>query len=304
MKYKIGFIGLGTMGLPMARNIIKNEYQLIVYDTNSSRIKLLASNNSVVRANSPGEVGKYADIVITMLPNPDIIKDVTVGKGDLFSNMGEGTIWIDMSTSDPVLTQGLGEQAAELGINSLDAPVARSSKEAETAELMIMVGGNEKDFAKVEPLLRLMGNDIFYCGPLGTGHTMKIVNNLLGMIVLEANNEALVLGTKAGLKINTMLEVLKKTNVWNRHLENTFPSTVFQRNFEPGYKTVLAEKDLGLAKQLATDVKTPLPCGMLVREMMTTAIAEGYGDENFTSIIKPLERIANVKIQYDNNIDL
>lgn len=294
---KIGFIGLGTMGLPMASNILKGGYELIVYDANPKQAELFAENKGVIAAANPREVGERCDVCITMVPTPEIVKDVAIGMDGLFSGMDKGKVWIDMSTSDPVITKLLGEKAVELGIHPIDAPVARSSAEAVTGKLMIMVGGDRSVYEDIKAILDLLGNDIFYCGELGTGHTMKIVNNLLGMIVIAANSEALVLGTKAGLSLETMLSVISKTNVWNRHLENTFPGKVFAGNFEPGYKTVLAEKDLGLAKQLARSVNVPLLCGMTVREMMAGAIAEGFGDQDFTSLIRPLERVSGVEVR-------
>lgn len=301
MTKTVGFIGLGTMGMPMATNLLKGGYKLVVYDANPDQAASLAAaaEGGVTIADNPSGVGASADVCITMVPTPEIVKEIAVGKDGLFEGMAAGSIWIDMSTSDPVVTQSLGKKAAEAGIHAVDAPVARSSKEAVNGTLMIMVGGEESVYQEVKPILERLGNDIFYCGALGTGHTMKLVNNLLGMIVLAADSEALVLGTKAGLKLETMLEVLRKTNVWNGHLQNTLPWKVFQGDFEPGYKTVLAEKDLGLAKQLARSLNVPLMCGMTVREMMAVAIAEGHGDDDFTSLIRPLERMTNVQVRAD-----
>lgn len=297
MKQRIGFVGLGTMGLPMAKNLLKAGYELTVYDPMAQQMELLAETYPQVRqTGSPQEVGAASDVCITMVPTPEIVRDVTAGANGLFAGMAAQSIWIDMSTSDPVVTKQLAKVAGERGIHTIDAPVARSSKEAISGQLMIMAGGEPEVYAQVESVLACMGSDIFLCGPVGSGHTMKIVNNLLGMIVLAADSEALLLGTKAGLKLETMLEVLRKTNVWNGHLQNTLPWKLFRRDFEPGYKTVLAEKDLGLAKQLARSLHVPLLCGSVVRELMTAAIAEGCGDEDFTAIIKPLERIAGVQV--------
>jgi len=293
----IGFIGLGTMGTPMARNISKGGYPLVVYDINEERVKEIGGDRPPVAASCPREVGEQADICITMVPTPEIVRDIVSGADGLFAGMKPGTVWIDMSTSDPVMTRKLGEQAAAAGIRAVDAPVARSSKEAETGRLMIMTGGEASAVEMVRPVLERMGSDLFYCGPLGNGHTMKLVNNLLGTIVLAANSEALVLGSKSGLSLETMLAVLSRTNVWNGHLEKTMPASAFEGQFEPGYKCVLAEKDLGLAKQLARHMGVPLFCGMTVREMLASAIADGHGDEDFTAIIRPLERQGAVEVR-------
>lgn len=301
MKARVGFIGLGTMGMPMSRNIAKNGYDVVAYDVDRRRLQEASGGPYPFQmADSVEEVGRTASIVITMLPNPKIVRDVVLGTAGLLGTMTSGSLWMDMSTMDPILTQELAKQATQRGIRAIDAPVGRTSKHAEAGTLIVMAGGRHEDVTEATPVLRTMAEEIVYCGLHGMGQAMKVVNNLLATIVLAADCEVLVLGQRAGLSLDTMLGVFQLTAAQNGQLDRGLKERAFQRNFTPGFKAWLAEKDLTLAKDLARHYNIPLMLGSLTREKLTEMMAEGLADEDVSALLKLYERVAGVEVALEN----
>lgn len=293
----IGFVGLGTMGLPMAKNILKSHQQLVAYDVNIERLRMLQNEFEEVQvASSLSEVASRSDVVITMLPTPQIVSKVVSGEDGILNAMSHGSVWIDMSTIAPLVTQELSRQAREHGIRPVDAPVGRTSKHAETGTLVVMAGGEEAVVEEVRPLLHTMAEHIFYCGLSGMGQSMKVVNNLLAAVILAADAEALVLGVKSGLNLKTMLNIFKKTGAYNAYLDTGLKEKAFQRDFTPGFMVALAEKDVGLASGMAEHLKVPLFYGSLVRQQLTTLVAQGKGEEDISALVTLLEQITDVLI--------
>jgi len=276
----------------MVKNILKGGYEVSVFDIDPDRAEHLSKDFDVNIEKSIRDLGRNCDKVITMLPNSEIVSEVTAGNGALFDSMRPGSTWIDMTTSDPFTTAELAQQAQQQEINVVDAPVGRSPKHAEEGTLLIMTGGDQKVLDEVKPLLLTMASDVIHCGPVGAGHTMKLINNLLSGVIQEANVEALSLGIKAGLNVSTMLKVFKQVAVWNGYLEGM----PFEVEANPGWEVTTAEKQLGYVKRLAQKHNVPIYCGSVVRERMSSLIATGYGDTKFSSLTSLLKNLAGVDV--------
>lgn len=291
---KIGFIGLGAMGKPMAKNLItKGDYSLIVNDLNQESMKELVDLGAV-KSDSIGELAEKSDIIITMLPNSP---NVEVVFEELLEYLNEDKLYIDMSTIDPSVTKKIAKKVKRTGASMIDAPVGRTTKHAEEGTISIMVGGEREIFDKCKPILSSMGSDIIHCGEIGSGETMKIINNLLTGIIVTANAEVLALGVKAGLKLDLILEVLRGTAANNGHLNITFPSKALKRDFTPGFATRLAHKDMNLAINLSNEVKYPLNIGSVSTQIFGMARSLGLDDEDYTSVLKVMEQFAGIEVR-------
>lgn len=300
MAERIGFIGLGTMGFPMMNNIAAKGYPTIVYDNNEERLEFVRRHSDhITVAGSLQELGGACDIVVTMLPTPQIVKQVVSGQEGLFAGMKPGSIWVDMSTGDPAVMRALAGEAAERHIHAVDAPVGRSSQEAENGKLIVLAGCEESVFVRVRPLLSTMASDVLYCGTVGMGQTMKLVNNHLNLTILQISLEALALGRKSGLSFDTMMNVFRHTAAWNGHLEGTIPNKVFRGDHEPGFKLWLAAKDMDLVKAMAANVNMPILFGTMTREWMAMGMAGGYGEQDHSVMAAYWERIAGISMKRD-----
>lgn len=294
---RVGFIGLGAMGRPMARNVLtRGGYALAVHDLRPEPVAELARLGAEPRP-SPRAVAADADAVITMLPDSATVEAVLRGPDGVLAGARPGTLVIDMSTIDPAVTLQVGQTAQRAGCRFLDAPVGRTSTHAEAGTLFIMVGGDPVDVAEAEPLLRTMGTDLVHCGPLGAGMTAKVVNNYLSCTAALLTAEALVLGVRAGLELDVLLRVLTATAARTAHLEMTFPAKAFRGDFTPGFLIDLAHKDLGLALRLGAELRVPLALGAVAREAYSAARAQGRGGLDYTGIITGLEELAGVRVR-------
>jgi 4-hydroxybutyrate dehydrogenase/sulfolactaldehyde 3-reductase len=293
---RVGFIGLGLMGDPMARNVLKQGFPLTVYDVVRERVDVLVTVGAKSAA-SPKEVAQASDVVLTILPNSTDVEAVILGPGDVAEGGGAGLAVIEMSTIDPHVTTRVAAALAARGMRMLDAPVGRPSTFAESAELAFMVGGDVALLEELRPVLLAMGNTIFYCGESGMGATMKAVNNLLSITTLAVTSEALVLGAKAGLKTNVMLDVFRQTAASNAHLQMTYPGKALKGDFSPMFMVDLAHKDLSVALMLGASQQVPLALGAVAREMFTSARARGRGKLDWTAVITVLEDEAGVKVR-------
>jgi len=292
----IGFIGLGSMGRPMAGNLLKAGYTLRVHDIVADAVAALVAGGAGSRR-SPREVAADAEAVITMLPDSPDVETVLLGADGVVHGARPGTIVIDMSTIDPAVTRKLGDALKARGLRFVDAPVGRTSAHAEAGTLYIMVGGEPADVAAVEPLLRAMGSDVVHCGGVGSGITMKIVNNYLSCASSVLTAECLVLGIKAGLRLETMLQVLTNTAAKTAHLEMTYPAKAFKGDFTPGFAVDLAHKDLGIGLRLGAEQRVPLAMGAVARELYSAARARGKGRLDYTGIVTLLEEMAGVEVR-------
>lgn len=293
---RIGFVGLGTMGTPMAQNLLHRGFSLTVYDLVPNRVDALVDAGAA-KALSLGQLAQESDIVITMLPTGKDVEHAIFAADGLMSGLRPGSLLIDMSTISPFESQDFASRLHQHGVQMLDAPVARSSREAATGELLIMVGGPKALLAQAQPVFDALGTDVFYCGSHGMGTAMKLVNNLLNETILLATSEALVVGAKVGLTPEDMFTVLSRTNANNGHLQRTITQKTLRGDFEPGFKVVLGHKDLGLAIDLANRSGVPTILGAAAHQAAALALAAGKGNQDLASFITVLEEYARIQVR-------
>jgi 3-hydroxyisobutyrate dehydrogenase-like beta-hydroxyacid dehydrogenase len=243
---KVGFIGLGVMGGPMAANVLKGGHELTVYDLNPAAVGRLTALGAKA-ASTLREVGQTSEVLVTMLPEPQHVEGAILGENGAAAGMAAGGTVIDMSTIDPTTSQRIGQALKTRGIAMVDSPVGKTSEHAVTGTLTLMIGGEDADIERVRPVLACMGNQFFICGGQGMGHAMKMTNNLLATTIMCANTEALAIGAKCGLTLETMVEVMKTTMGWNQQLAVALPKKAFLGDDSPGFMVRLAAKDVRLA---------------------------------------------------------
>jgi 2-hydroxy-3-oxopropionate reductase len=291
---KIGFIGLGIMGKPMSKNLIKAGHELTVFDIVESAVKELESMGAK-SARSSKEVTAKTDLIITMLPDSPDVEKAAFGPDGIFEGIRSGSTFIDMSTISPVTTKKVAEIAKAKGVRVLDAPVSGGEKGAIDATLTIMVGGAKSVFDDCLPIFQLMGKNIVYCGEAGSGQVVKACNQILVAGVLETAGEALVLGAKAGVDPEVVLKVIAGGYAM-RVLDVRGP-LLLKRNFQPGFKTRLHYKDLGIALAAGSEYGVPLPVTSLIHEMMGAMKVLGRGETDHSAIVTLLEDLAKVEVR-------
>jgi 3-hydroxyisobutyrate dehydrogenase len=297
---QVGFIGIGVMGRPMTLNLLKAEHHVTIYARHPEKPEVQEVLNAGAKlAPSPRTVAMVSDMVITMLPNSPQVEEVVAGPNGILEGARKGLIIIDMSTIAPAVSQKLAQQASTHGAHLLDAPVSGGSQGAVNGTLSIMVGGESDIFEQVRPVLEAMGKkeNIFHVGPNGAGEVIKLVNNVLCGAIAATIAESFVLGVKAGADVDTMAKIIGVSSGASWQLANQFPLRAFNGSFQPGFMTDLLHKDLGLALDLAAENAVPMAMTALTRQMYEMARAEGYGREDYTSLMKVLEQMAGVEVR-------
>lgn len=297
---QIGFIGIGVMGRPMTLNLLKAGHQVTIFARHPDKPEVQEVINAGAKlAPSPRAVAIASEMVITMVPNSMQVEEVVAGPNGILEGGRKGFIIIDMSTIAPAMSRKLAQLASTHGVHFLDAPVSGGSQGAVNGTLTIMVGGEREIFEQARPVLEAMGKkeNIFYVGPSGAGEIVKIVNNILVGAIAAAIAESFVLGVKAGADVDTMAKVISVSAGASWQLSNQFPLRAFNGSFQPGFMTDLLHKDLGLALDLAAENTTPTPLTALTRQMYEMSRAEGYGREDYTSLLKVLEQMAGVEVR-------
>jgi 3-hydroxyisobutyrate dehydrogenase-like beta-hydroxyacid dehydrogenase len=292
----VGFIGLGTMGGPMARNLARKGHALTVLDMNPRAVQSLVEAGAKA-AKTPKDVAAASEIVITMLPDAPDVERVALGADGIAAGIRAGSVYIDMSTIDPATTRRVGDAIAARGASMIDSPVGKTADAAVAGTLTLMVGGAPDVVARCRPVLDCMGTDFFHCGALGAGQTMKLINNLLATAINEACVEALVTGTKAGLTLDTMVSVLRTTVAWNRQLEMNMPKRSLLGDFQPGFMMKLAHKDCRLALQMTESLGVPAPVGRAALASLTEGIDHGLQDHDVGAHLKLREEAAGVEVR-------
>ena len=296
----IGFIGIGVMGRPMTLNLLKAGHTVTIYARHPEQPGVQeVLNAGAKQAPSPRAVAMASDMVITMLPNSPQVEEVVAGPHGLLEGARKGLVIIDMSTIAPAVSRKLAQEASTRGVHMLDAPVSGGSQGAINGTLSIMVGGEREIVEQARPALEAMGKkeNIFHVGPNGSGEVVKLVNNILVGAIAAATAEALVLGVKAGADLDIMTKVIGVSTGASWQLSNQFPLRAFNGSFQPGFMTDLLHKDLGLALELAAEDSTPTPITALTRQLYEMARAAGSGREDYTSVMKVLERMAGVEVR-------
>jgi 2-hydroxy-3-oxopropionate reductase len=292
-KTTIGFIGLGIMGKPMSSNLLQASYPLIVHDINRDAVaKALAEGAQ--EAHSPKEVAQRSQVIITMLPDSPDVESVSLGADGLIEGVQEDQIYIDMSTIAPSTAILVAEGLRDKGVSCLDAPVSGGDVGAINATLSIMVGGDERTFYEVMPILETLGETIVLCGPNGAGQTVKACNQIQVALNLAGMAEALTLGAKAGVDPEIIIRVLSGGFAQTRVMDVRGPR-VIHGIFEPGFKSKFHYKDLNIIMQTGEDYAVPLPITAAVRELFGAMIAAGRGDLDHSGILTVLEDLARIE---------
>jgi 2-hydroxy-3-oxopropionate reductase len=294
MSTTIGFIGLGIMGKPMARNLMKAGYKSVVYNRSQAPVKELAADGAT-GADSPKAVAEQSDIVITMLPDSPQVQEVMTGEKGVLVGAKAGTLVIDMSTISPVVTQELARLAQARGVRMLDAPVSGGDVGAQQGTLSIMVGGSAEDFEQARPIFEVLGKTIVHVGGTGAGQVVKACNQIVVALTIEAVSEALVLGSKAGVDPAVILKVLSGGLAANRVMEVRGPNFL-QHNFQPGFKIALHHKDLGIALSAGREYGVALPVTAIVDQMLQALKQRGQGDQDHSAILTLIEDLAQHQI--------
>jgi len=291
---RVGFIGLGIMGKPMALNLLKAGYPLTVWNRTKSKMDDLVAMGAY-GASSPKEVAERSDVVITMVTDSPDVEDILLGPNGVIHGGRPGLIVIDMSTISPLVTRRISSELAKRGIKMLDAPVSGGEKGAKEATLSIMVGGPRDAFEECLPIFECLGKKITYMGQTGMGQTAKLCNQVICALNIQAVCEGLMLGAMAGLDLKRLLEAVSAGAASSWMLLNLGPKMI-ERDFKPGFKIRHQQKDLRLALELAAELKLPLPGTALVQQMLRIAEAEGLGEEGTQAAIAAMEKIAGRKI--------
>ena len=292
---EIGFIGIGQMGRHMSSRILEAGFSLTINDINREAAGPLLKKGATW-ANSPQALGKFCQVVISCLPNPQIIEEVVYGKDGLKEGWKPGDIYIDMSTNSPTLIRRIAADAKAMGVIVLDAPVSGGTKGAEMGTLAIMVGGDPAGLEKVRPVLESMGQKVFHVGDAGCGNIAKLVYYLIALACGSICAEGFVLGVKAGIDPKVLYEIISVSTGNNWSLLQ-YPNTVFKGNFEPGFKVSLAYKDIGLALTLGKEVGVPLPVGEAVKKDLEAAIEAGLASKGVDAVILNLEKTAGTLVR-------
>jgi 2-hydroxy-3-oxopropionate reductase len=291
---KIGFIGLGIMGRPMAANLIKSGYDLSVYNRSREAIEALSALGAVP-CRSASEVAEESEIVILMLPDTPDVEQVLFGDNGVASGIKAGAIVIDMSSISPMATRKFAKALADQGVEMLDAPVSGGQIGAENATLSIMVGGKTEIFEKVRPILEKMGKNIVHIGNHGDGQVCKVANQIVVALTIEAVGEALLLASKAGADVRKVREALLGGFAQSRILE-VHGERMIKRTFQPGFKIKLHQKDLNLALQAGRDLGVSLPNTATAQELFTAVAAHGGAELDHSALVQALESLADWSI--------
>ena len=291
---KIGFIGLGIMGKPMSRNLIKANYELVVMDKNTEVTKEFGTTGAKI-ASSPKEVAAEVEVIITMLPNSPHVKDVVLGKNGIIEGASTGMTIIDMSSISPIVSREISAELEKKGINMLDAPVSGGEPKAVEGTLSVMVGGKKEIFDRYYEVMKSMAASVVRVGEIGSGNIAKLCNQIIVAINMSAMAEALILAQKAGVSPELVYNAIRGGLAGSNLLDAKAPM-IMNRNFKPGFRVDLHVKDLNNVLETSHELGIPLPMSAAVMEIMQALKADGLGNDDHCSIVKYYEKIANVVV--------
>ena len=290
----IGFIGLGIMGKPMARNLLKGGYALVVHSRSRPPVEELGGEGAEIAA-SPQEVAARTHVVITMLPDSPDVEQVYAGERGVFAGAGPGTLLIDMSSISPVVARELALEAKRRGLDMLDAPVSGGEAGAIGATLSIMIGGEASAVERALPIFQLLGKNIVHVGHSGAGQVTKAANQIVVGVTIAAVSEALVLATKAGVDPAKVRQVLLGGFAQSRVLD-AHGQRMLEHNFRPGFRVRLHEKDLNIALAAGGEYGVPLMVTGIVAQMMTAMRSMGRGDLDHSGLVTFIEELAKIDL--------
>jgi 3-hydroxyisobutyrate dehydrogenase-like beta-hydroxyacid dehydrogenase len=293
---RVGFVGVGVMGAPIARNILKGGFSLTVHDVDRAAAGRLVAAGAT-RAGSPGAVAAESDVVITMVPDAPDVEAAALGPDGILAGARPGLIYVDMSTIDPITTRRVGATMAAGGVRMIDCPVGRTTAHAEAGRLLLMLGGDPADIEAVRPVLACTADTFIYCGPLGNGSATKVVNNYLALSIAAAAAESLALGVRAGLPVEHMLDVFRATMAANAQVDQAMRGKALAGDFTPGFMVRLGHKDLRLAIDMARAFGVRTPVGSAAFDAFGEACQLGLERDDVSSILRVREDEAGVRVR-------
>jgi len=291
---RIGFIGLGIMGKPMCRNLLRAGYALTVFSRTPANVEAVTAHGAV-SAPTPAAVAEASECVITMVPNSPEVRSVVLGENGVIHGAKPGLYVVDMSSIAPLASREIGEALAGRGIRFLDAPVSGGEPKAVDGTLSVMAGGDAADFEAVKPVLSAMAASVVRVGEIGAGNVTKLANQIVVALNIAAMSEALVLATKAGVEPELVYQAIRGGLAGSTVLDAKAPM-VLDRNFTPGFRIKLHVKDLANVMATANELHVPLPLTASVMEVMQAMLADGCGEDDHGSIIRYFERMAHVEV--------
>jgi len=292
---KIAFVGLGIMGKPMSKNLLKAGHSVVVFDVAPAPVADVVAAGGTA-AKSSKEAASQADVIITMLPDGPEVEAAVLGRGGILEGAAKGSTVVDMSSISPVVAQKVGAACAAKGVEFLDAPVSGGEPKAIEGTLAIMVGGDANTFAKIEPILKNMGASVTLTGPVGAGNVTKLANQIMVACNIAAMGEALTLATKAGLDPEVVFNAVKGGLAGSNVLNAKAPM-VISRNFQPGFRIALHQKDLRNALLAAESMKVSLPLTSTVQNVLMALMNDGKGSLDHSAIVTFTEKMAGVEIK-------
>ncbi len=292
---RIGFIGLGIMGKPIAKNLRSAGYDLVVHDIVSQPVEELVQAGAS-KATSPREVAQHSDCLITMLPNSPEVEQVILGKNGVIEGINAGAIVVDMSSIAPLVSQKVAGRLKEKNVEMLDAPVSGGEPKAVDGTLAIMVGGSETAFKKVEPILLKVGASAIRCGEIGSGNVTKLANQIIVALNISAVSEAMVLATKAGVDPEKVFNAIKGGLAGSTVMNAKMPM-ILEGNFKPGFRIDLHIKDLQNALDTAHEIGVPVPLTGEVMEFMQALKVDGKEKDDHGGLIQFFEKLAGVQVR-------
>jgi 3-hydroxyisobutyrate dehydrogenase-like beta-hydroxyacid dehydrogenase len=293
---KLGFLGLGIMGYPMARNLLQAGHQVALWSNTSAKARQLAEAHKGQFCETPKAVAENAECIFLCVGDTAMSEKVILGESGLRAGAKPGTVIADASTVNPSDSKRIAVELSKSGISFLDAPCTGSKPGAEGGNLTFMVGGDQGVFEKVRPFFEPMGKKIYYCGGIGMGLHAKLTQNLILCNILQAFNEGLVLSTKAGVAPELMLDILANSAAKSGLIEYKAPF-VLRRDFSTNFSTKWMHKDIGLMLESAAELNVPLPLTGLTRQLFQAAISSGLGEADMCSTIQVLEKLADVEVK-------
>jgi 3-hydroxyisobutyrate dehydrogenase len=297
MTERVGLIGLGIMGKPMARNLLKAGFALTVFNRTQSKADELAKEGARVAA-SPAEVAGGSDVIITIVTNSPDVEQVVLGERGVVEGVRPGSVLIDMSTISPDVTRAIGQRLAERSVAMLDAPVSGGERGAIDGTLSIMAGGEPETFERCRPVFEAMGKKLVHCGPLGSGQIVKLCNQIVVGLNNLAMSECLVFAAASGVSVDRMLEAVSAGAAGSWALSNLAPK-VLRRDFSPGFKVGLQQKDLRLALEAADEMRLSLPGLALTHQLYAALERRGLADEGNQALVRSLEYLSDVTVRGD-----
>jgi len=295
MEKRVGFIGLGIMGMPMAYNLIKAGFEVVVYNRTVSKAEQMVSGGAK-KADSPRELAAESPVVITIVSDTPDVESVILGENGVIEGIKPDSVVIDMSTISPQATQKIAARLKEKGVHMLDAPVSGGEQGAISGTLSIMVGGDAKIFERCQSILNAMGSNIIHVGRNSMGQTVKLMNQILVAGKLNAVVQALVFAQKSGVDLEKAIDAVKGGAAGSWQLANLAPR-IIRRDFQPGFMVDLMQKDLNLVMDAAKAVKIPLPVTSFVHHMYYSLQSAGEGKSGTQALVKAMERIAGVEVR-------